>query len=84
MTLTDGSILRRIGLQLQRDSHGVAKPQPVEGRRSATVPTACAWCDSEAGVAIDPNGPPVSHGICPRHLAAIKADLERRRLAEAA
>lgn len=74
MTLTDGSILRRIGLQLQRDSHGVARP----------VAARCAWCDAEAGVAIDPKGPPISHGICPKHLAAIKADLERRRMAEAA
>lgn len=71
MTLAAGSILRRIGLELQRDSQGVAKP----------VAARCAWCDSEAGVAIDPNGPPVSHGICPRHLAAIKADLERQRAA---
>lgn len=32
-----------------------------------SVETRCATCDAEAGLTIDPNGPLVSHGICPRH-----------------
>jgi hypothetical protein len=104
MTLTDGSILRRIGLQLQRDSHGVAMPRTSQrehpyhskdvaarclhtatedGAARPSLPVPCAWCDAEAGIKPNPNMQQ-SHTVCDRHMAAIKADLERRRLAEAA
>ena len=43
---------------------------PVQPLRSV-----CAWCQQERG---ERPGPHESHGICARHLAAMKADLERR------
>ena len=27
----------------------------------------CAWCDSESGVAFNPELPPISHTVCARH-----------------
>lgn len=71
--LADGRLLHHLGIMLQRDEHNVASP-------AVAAPTAvCAWCASEAGVAIDPKGPLVSHGICTRHLAQMKSDLESQR-----
>lgn len=75
MTLTYGSILRRIGLELQRDG-ACARPIAV-----TPPPVACAWCDQEAGIKPHP-GMNQSHGICERHLASIKAHMdELRRMA---
>jgi hypothetical protein len=47
--------------------HLPAIGQPIETR--------CAWCDQEARKQgqTPPNGPNVSHGICPRHEAEVEA-----------
>lgn len=37
----------------------------------------CSWCNSEFGHVPSP----VSHGICPRHAAGMRAELEQRRRA---
>jgi hypothetical protein len=59
----------------------VAPLVDVQGRYSPTEVNTylagCAWCAAEAGIKPDSNMNQ-SHGICERHLAAIKADLERR------
>lgn len=56
---------------------------PALGRPREPVGSAavCAWCAAEAGSRPDPGGNQ-SHTICARHLAAVRADLESRRLAE--
>lgn len=64
----DGRTLRFIGLMLQRDEHGVASPAPVR----------CAWCDAEAGRKPDLGGNE-THGMCPRHHAQTRANLEELR-----
>lgn len=38
----------------------------------------CAWCDAESGRKPDPRRQE-SHGICAKHLAQTKADLEQQR-----
>ena len=68
----DGMILHSLGLMLQREEN-VATPKPLPPG------VGCAWCDSEAGVALKPGEPLRSHGICPRHHAGIKAHLEELR-----
>ena len=58
-------ILRRIGVELQRDDLGVARIGPVgelqspqPGRR-AGVRVVCAWCEPTPASEV-----PISHGIC--------------------
>ena len=64
------SFLHAAGLQLQREEVRAAH---------AIAPTVrCAWCDAEQG-----RKPDVrvleSHGICTRHLAGLKTNLEAQR-----
>jgi len=58
-TLTDGSILRSLGVALQRDEQGVASP----------AVTVCAWCDFDQVQtrALAAQGKRVSHTICAVH-----------------
>lgn len=78
----DHRILRSIGLMLQREEN-VARPVAAQSGCSTnqdnTPLTRCAWCDREAGVTIKPGDALVSHGICPKHHAGIKANLEELR-----
>lgn len=64
---------------LQSAAPAVAAQSGCSTNQVNTPLSVCAWCDSEAGVAIDPKGPLVSHGICARHLAQMKSDLESQR-----
>jgi len=66
--MSDQSILRSLGVRPQRDALGVATPRPLE--------TVRAWCQRESGERPQAHQ---SHGICPRHLAAMKADLDAQR-----
>jgi len=67
--MADHRILHNIGLMLQREE---AAPKPVPPSAN------CAWCDREAGITPHP-AMNQSHGICPRHHAGIKANLEELR-----
>jgi hypothetical protein len=72
--ISDHRILRSIGLMLQREE-SVATPKPLPPI------VRCAWCDREAGIKPNPDMNQ-SHGLCPRHHASIKANLdEMRRMA---
>ena len=68
-----GGTLHHMGLLMQ-----------VSERKAARMASAhrCAWCDKEAGRKPDPAGNE-SHGICQRHLAGMKSNLEtlRRQMA---
>lgn len=66
MTLSDGSILRSLGVALQRDEFGVARPVA-----SSEVVSVCAWCDWDKSQtrALLAQGKRVTHGICPAHSA---------------
>lgn len=67
-TLTDGSILRALGVALERDEQNVA--QPVAAREDAR-PTVqiCAWCDPDQveARALMAQGKRVSHTCCNFH-----------------
>jgi hypothetical protein len=67
-----GGTLHHIGLLMQASER---KAQALQHR--------CAWCDQENGSKPDPAGNE-SHGICQKHLAGMKANLEtlRRQTAE--
>lgn len=62
-TLTDGSILRALGVALERDEAQVARP--VE------LVHVCAWCDFDKSQtrALVAQGKKVSHTICAAHKA---------------
>lgn len=63
-----GGVLHHIGLLMSRD----------EGREArASTGSLCAWCEEEFGRK-PPTQQLVSHTICARHLAALKADLEAK------
>lgn len=65
---------------LEREERGGLRA--YEFRKADGSVGVCAWCQAEHGVQLDVIGQ-TSHGICPRHLAEMKAQLERRRLAAA-
>lgn len=67
-----GGVLHHIGLLL------AAEEARCEAARAIVPEVRCAWCDRERGVTVTPGQPLVSHTICARHLAAMKAELVRR------
>lgn len=64
-TLSDGSILRTLGVVLERDEQNVARPVAAE------LVSVCAWCDFDhvQTRALLAQGKRVTHGICPAHAA---------------
>jgi hypothetical protein len=63
-TFSDGSILRSLGLALQRDENTA---RPVGTEASPVLFRVCGWCKIGIGTApaLPPNLPgDVSHGIC--------------------
>ena len=76
---TDGRILHRLGLMLERDDHGTVQPAG-----NGVLPVfRCAWCDAETGRKSDPTMNE-THGICTMHKAQMEASLKRLRQQEAA
>lgn len=73
-TLTDGSILRALGVQLERDEANVARPVAHHGGTEDTerkpLVQVCAWCDPAQiqSRALLAQGKRVSHTCCPFHL----------------
>lgn len=65
---SDGRILHMLGLMLQRDEHGTARPAPLSPDHR------CAWCDAATGRKPVP-GANESHGICPGHRDLIFAEV---------
>ena len=63
-----GGTLHHIGLLMQAEE---GQRSEVRGQPEAR----CAWCDEEAGRKPSP-GMNESHGICARHLAAMKSSLD--------
>lgn len=69
-TLTDGSILRALGVVIERDEAGVARlvdsRAPIADGQLVSV---CAWCDFDKTQtrALLAQGKRVTHGICPAH-----------------
>ena len=77
-TLTDGSILRALGVALERDAAQVARP--VE------IVHVCAWCDADKSQtrALRAQGKQVSHTCCAAHrdeLLARARELNERKVA---
>lgn len=69
-TLSDGSILRALGITLQRDEHNVARPvADSQGPSGQGLVSVCAWCDWDKSQtrALHNLGKLVSHSICERH-----------------
>ena len=72
----DGRILHHLGLMLQRDEHGVKSPQSTV--HSPELVVRCAWCDREQNLKADMlKAERVSHGICERHAAAMRSEIEQ-------
>lgn len=65
-TLTDGSILRTLGVALERDERQVARPVAVAGA-VPIVFRVCSWCKRGLGVAeCEPQrAGTVTDAICP-------------------
>lgn len=72
MTVADGSVLRSLGLTLERDEAHVARPVSVE------VVSICAWCDTDKiqTRALLAQGKRVSHTCCQFHM---QQQIERAR-----
>ena len=76
----DSSILRSLGLMLQKEeSSSARRPMPVDGgaQRSAgpTLTWVCAWCQRERSEVPLPDQ---SHGICERHAEVMRRDIQER------
>ncbi len=68
-TIADASILRGLGLRLERDDQNVAQPVALE-----TV-SVCAWCDWQKieTRALMAQGKRVSHTCCAEHTRELLA-----------
>lgn len=80
----DSSILRSLGLMLQKEEAGTKRPVAVRspltpalspGVGEGELQFVCAWCQRERGEVPLPNQ---SHGICERHAALMRREIADR------
>jgi hypothetical protein len=82
-TLTDGGILRSLGVMIERDEHGVARPVPAVVS-TPIIYRRCGWCG--VGLGVKPAGAEscagfISDGMCPDCFAKVSRQIEERRAA---